>query len=213
MLILHISPVKDSGHAALASSFQFPPTPQGASSTGKGSHAPSLRVILSCCKHLSFYTRFALGGLYAARSNKGLPGPDIKDRSICCTHLSQAPAKRGVFSRSCQFTCLSLSSGMRSYCPLQHRQSQLRVGMKKRGIALNQGTIEAGFEPAVACYEHAAKPSAIRICCSCLSRHSFRIHAGFEPAASRSETGRSPLELMDSAELLSVSFFPFSRCR
>ena len=37
------------------------------------------------------------------------------------------------------------------------------------------------------------------------TRHSFRIHTGVEPATSRSETGRSPLELMDSAELLPVS--------
>ena len=44
-----------------------------------------------------------------------------------------------------------------------------------------------------------------------LTRHSFRIHAGVEPATSRSETGRSPLELMDSAELLPVSLKHFTR--
>ena len=44
-----------------------------------------------------------------------------------------------------------------------------------------QGTIETGFEPAVACYEHAAKPSAIRICCSCLSRHIFEFMRDSNP--------------------------------
>ena len=50
-----------------------------------------------------------------------------------------------------------------------------------RGLSKKQGTIEAGFEPAVACYEHAAKPSAIRICCSCLSRHIFEFMRDSNP--------------------------------
>ncbi len=87
----------------------------------------------------------------------------------------------------------------------------LGAGRKKRDIPFNQGTIEAGFEPAVACYEHAAKPSAIRICCSCLSRHIFEFMRESNPRPPGPEPGAPQLELMDSVKLLSVSFL--SRCR
>lgn len=63
-------------------------------------------------------------------------------------------------------------------CPEEREKSPFGSLAAPTGSFPFQGTIETGFEPAVACYEHAAKPSAIRICCSCLSRHSLSFVRG-----------------------------------